>query len=136
MENETLELFAADEELKAAIGADIDAGGGDKVVGVLLWADKNPDTAQRLASNAANPKQKQKLTYEQTQLLKSIARAAVGKSQVHALESKRLKAKLHWVTLEEEAQEATLTLVGAMQGMHAAIRQANDLMKKLSEFAK
>lgn len=130
---ETMSLF---NELKSAITADVEVCGGAKVVAVELWPDIDVDTAHKRLLNACNPKQKQELSYHDIQRLKLMARRKSGASHVHAFESQPLKCELHWVSIQEEAQEATVTLSAAVQGLHAAIANANELMKRLSEVTK
>jgi hypothetical protein len=137
---ETLSLF---KELdnpvvawKAAVAADVEAAGGAKTVAAILWPDDDLDTAHRRLLNACNPKQKQELGYHDIQRVKLIARKKTGASHVHAYESKPLKVELHWVTVQEEVQQVTVNLTSAVQGLHGAIAQANDLLVKLSEVSK
>lgn len=137
---QTLSLFKELENpvvaLKAAITADVDAAGGPKTVAAVLWADEDIETTHRRLLNACNPKQKQELGYHDIQKLKLLARRKSGASHIHALESKLLNVELHWVSLQEEAQQATVCLSTAVKGLHAAIAQANDLMKRLTEVQK
>lgn len=137
---ETLSLFKELEKpivaLKAAIAADVDAAGGAKTVAVALWPDEDIDKSHPRLLNACNPKQKQELGYHDIQKVKLLARLNSGASHIHALESKALNAKLHWVTLQEEALQATVNLSTAFQGLQAAMGQANDLLKRLSEVQK
>jgi hypothetical protein len=137
---ETLSLFKELDKpvvaLKAAISADVDAAGGAKVVAAALWPDEEIEKTHRRLLNACNPKQNQELGYHDIQKVKLLARIKSGASHVHAYESKPLKCDLHWITLQEEAQEATACLSTAVQGLHAAITQANDLMQRLSGVAK
>lgn len=137
---ETLSLFKELEKpivaLKAAIAADVDAAGGAKVVAATLWPDEDIDKSHPRLLNACNPKQKQELGYHDIQKVKLLARLKSGASHIHAHESKQLKCDLHWITPQEEAQQATVNLSAAVLGLHAAISQANDLMKRLSEVQK
>ncbi len=137
---ETLSLFKELENpvvvWKAAVAADVEAAGGAKTVAAALWPEDDLDTAHRRLLNACNPKQKQELGYHDIQRVKFLARKKTGASHIHAYESKQLKCNLHWITVQEEAQQATVTLSAAVQGLHAAIAQANDLMTRLSEVAK
>ena len=130
---EQSELFQADAELYAAIAADITAGGGNKTVGALLWPDKDPEKARTLASHAANPGQKQQLTYKQMQLLKRIAWKKVGKSQIHALESKRLMCDLHWTTKEERVERVQSRMTDAWEQLQNTLRESKELLAELEE---
>jgi hypothetical protein len=137
---QTLSLFKELENpvvaLKAAIASDVDAAGGAKIVAAALWPDEDIETTHKRLLNACNPKQKQELGYHDIQRLKLLARTKTGASHIHAFESKPLKCELHWITPQEEAQQATVNLSAAVQGLHAAISQANDLMTRLSGVAK
>lgn len=85
----------------AAIGADVDAAGGEKVVGAALWPNLKPDTAQRRMSNALNTKQRHMLTDAEVWQIKQMARAAVGRSQIHELECAALNFEGKWLTSED-----------------------------------
>lgn len=137
---ETLSLFKELDKpvvaWKAAVAADVDAAGGAKTVAAVLWPDDDLDTAHRRLLNACNHKQKQELGYHDIQKVKLLARTKSGASHIHAFESKPLKCDLHWVTIQEEVQLVTISLSSAVQGLHGAISQANDLLVKLSEVTK
>lgn len=137
---ETLSLFKELENpvvaLKAAIAADVEAAGGAKTVAVALWPGEDIEKSHPRLLNACNPKQKQELGYHDIQRVKLLARLKTGASHIHAYESKPLKVDLHWITPQEEAQQATVNLSAAVQGLHAAIAQANDLMTRLSGVTK
>lgn len=85
----------------AAIGADVDAAGGEKVVGAALWPNLKPDTAQRRMSNALNPKQRHALADIEVWQIKQMARAAVGRSQIHEFECAVLNFEGKWLTSED-----------------------------------
>jgi hypothetical protein len=100
------QLFQDSTQWLTELEADVKAAGGAKVVGHELWPDLDPETAGRKLSNALNTKQKQQLSYQEAQQVKRLARIAVGKSQLHAFESKQLECELHWRTPEDVAQMA------------------------------
>jgi len=137
---ETLSLFKELENpvvaWKAAVAADVDAAGGAKTVAAILWPDDELDTAHRKLLNACNPKQKQELGYHDIQRVKLLARKKTGASHIHAYESKPLKCDLHWVSVQEEVQQVSVTLMSAVQGLNGAISQANELLTRLGEVAK
>jgi hypothetical protein len=137
---QTLSLFKELENpvvaMKAAVTADVDAAGGPKTVAAALWPDEDIETTHRRLLNACNPKQKQELGYHDIQKLKLLARRKSGASHIHALESSALNAKLHWVTVQEEAQQVTVDLAAAFQGLQSTMTQANELIKRLSEVQK
>lgn len=84
-----------------AIGADVDAAGGEKVVGTLLWPKLSPDTAARRMANALNPKQRHVFTDDEVWVIKQKARLAVGRSQLHELECSSLEYEGKWLTSED-----------------------------------
>lgn len=122
--------------MKAAIASDVDAAGGAKTVASTLWPDEDIETTHKRLLNACNSKQKQELGYHDIQKVKLLARKKTGASHIHAYESKPLKCELHWVTIQEEVQQVTVSLATAVQELHGAIASANDLLTKLSEVAK
>lgn len=135
---QTLELFKELSDprvaLKAAIAADTEAAGGVKAAAAYIWPKSNKPLAdeQRLR-NAGLPGQKQLLDYFEIQRLKYAARLKSGASHIHALESKALDAKLQWVTLEEQAQEATVELIDAATVVTSALAKAQSLIQKIAE---
>lgn len=88
-------------ERLAAIGADVDAAGGEKAVGGLLWPILKPDTAQRRMSNALNVRQRHALTDDEVWTIKQMARQAVGRSQLHEFECSHLEFEGRWLTSED-----------------------------------
>lgn len=106
---EQAQLFQDSTQWLSALRADVDAAGGEKIVGCALWPHLDADTASRKLSNALNTKQKQQLGYVEVQQVKRLARIAVGKSQLHAFESKQLECDLHWRTQEDVAELARQT---------------------------
>jgi hypothetical protein len=93
----------SDERL-AAIGADVDAAGGEKTVGHKLWPKLSPDSAMRKMANALNSKQRQELTDEEVWTIKKLARAACGRSRIVEFECGHLQADIKWVSPEEQIE--------------------------------
>lgn len=62
------------DSLRDALGDDIAALGGWKLVGAFLWPDKSPDDAGRLLRHCLDPDRAEKLSLEQLQLLLRRAR--------------------------------------------------------------
>jgi hypothetical protein len=85
----------------AALGADVHAAGGEKTVAAVLWPKLKPDTAQRRMSNALNVKQHHALTDGEVWQVKQLARAAVGRSQLHEFECAHLEFEGKWLTSED-----------------------------------
>jgi hypothetical protein len=88
-------------ERLAAIGADVHAAGGEKIVGAALWPNLKPDTAQRRMSNALNVKQRHALTDDEVWTVKQLARKSVGRSQIHEFECSHLEFEGKWLTSED-----------------------------------
>lgn len=63
------------ESLADALRDCIAACGGTKVVGKILWAEKDPDVAGRLLSDCLNESKREKLSPEQVLLVLEMARA-------------------------------------------------------------
>lgn len=113
----------------AAIGADVDAAGGEKIVGCQLWPKLAPDTAGRKLSNALNPKQRHELSDDEVWLIKQLARKAVGRSRVIEFECGELKADLRWITPEEQqerSEKRLVTLLDQVQTELAAMKAARE----------
>lgn len=85
----------------AAIGADVDAAGGEKAVGTVLWPLLKPDTAQRRMSNALNTKQRHELADSEVWQIKEMARRISGRSRLHEFESSGLDFEGRWLTTED-----------------------------------
>jgi hypothetical protein len=86
-----------------AIAADVDAAGGEKVVGIALWPKLSPDAAARKMSNALNPRQRHELGHDEVWAIKQLARAAVGRSRLVEFECGELQAEVKWLTKEDLA---------------------------------
>jgi hypothetical protein len=84
-----------------AIAADVDAAGGEKIVGAALWPKLSPDTAARKMSNALNPKQRHDLSHNEVWVIKQLARDAVGRSRVVEFECGELQADVKWLSKED-----------------------------------
>ena len=138
---ETLSLFKELAEprvaLKAAIAADIEAAGGPKEAAKFIWpASEKPLADEQRLRNAGLAGQKQLLDYFEIQRLKVAARMKSGGSHIHALESKPLNVKLHWVTIEEEAQAVAVNLGTVLQNVVDVVGQAREVMERLSQLPK
>lgn len=123
--------------LKAAIAADIEAAGGPKEAAKAIWPDSTKPLAdeQRLR-NAGLQKQKQLLDYFEIQRLKLAARQRTGASHIHALESKPLNVKLHWVTVQEEVQQVAVDLGSVVKAAAEVLSRATEIANRISEAAK
>lgn len=59
-----------------ALRAAVQALGGAKQVGAILWGDKTPDNAARLLLDCLNPSRSEKLDLSQTMRVLALAKAA------------------------------------------------------------
>jgi hypothetical protein len=113
MTQEPLFQDLSDERL-AAIGADVDAAGGEKVVGSALWPKLSADTAGRKLANCLNSKQKHALTAAELWTIKQLARKAMGRSRIFEFEAAQLQADIHWVTEVEQIERREQRLEGLL----------------------
>lgn len=107
----------------AAIGADVDAAGGEKTVGYKLWPKLTPESAGRKLSNALNPKQRHALSDDEIWLIKQLARKASGRSRTVEFECGELKADLHWITQEEQIERSEQRLESLLDSVQAELQQ-------------
>lgn len=105
----------------AAIGSDVDAAGGEKVVGSKLRPKLSPETARRWMANALNPKQNHELTDDDVMKIKQWAREAVGRSRTVEFEAAMLRFDLHWITPEEQQERSEKRLVALLDQVQAEL---------------
>lgn len=86
-----------------ALGADIAAAGGFKVVAGKLWPAENPTTAATKLRNAVNPDQAQKLCPEEVMQIKHLAHQ-VGSVATIAYEARQLGYEVTWIEPENELE--------------------------------
>lgn len=101
-----------------ALGADIAAAGGFKVVAGKLWPAENPATAATKLRNAVNPEQAQKLCPEEVMQIKRLAREA-GSTATIQYEGQQLGYAVTWIEPEDELQRIE--------------RENNELLKALTK---
>jgi hypothetical protein len=101
-----------------ALGADIAAAGGFKVVAGKLWPAENPTSAATKLRNAVNPDQQQKLCPEEVMQIKRLAREA-GSTATVQYEAQQLGYAVTWVEPEDELQRIE--------------RENNELLKALTK---
>lgn len=99
-----------------AIGADIAAAGGFKVVAGKLWPAENPTTAATKLRNAINPDQAQKLCPQEVLQIKRFARE-VGSFATINYEAQQLGYSVTWIDPEDELERIE--------------RENNELLKEL-----
>lgn len=86
-----------------AIGADIAAAGGYKVVAGKLWPSENPTTAATKLRNAVNPDQAQKLCPEEVMQIKRLAYDASSTATIQ-YEARQLGYEVTWIEPEDEVE--------------------------------
>lgn len=134
-----VQLFQDSTAWLTALAADVEAAGGEKIVGSDLWPTLDPDTASRKMSNALNTKQKQQLSYGEIRRVKRLARMATGRSQLHAFESKELECDLHWRTMEdinELVMERFTSLSRQHEQLQQEMQRSAELFSKLKVMGK
>jgi hypothetical protein len=99
-----------------ALGADIAAAGGFKVVAGKLWPAENPTTAATKLRNAINPEQAQKLCADEILQIKRLAQEA-GSSATVQYEAAQLGYVVTWVSPDDEAERLE--------------RENNEMLKRL-----
>jgi hypothetical protein len=86
-----------------ALGADIAAAGGFKVVAGKLWPAENPTTAATKLRNAVNPDQAQKLCPEEVMQIKHLA-FQFGSTATINYEARQLGYAVTWIEPENELE--------------------------------
>jgi hypothetical protein len=86
---------------RTAIEADVDAAGGQQVVGHELGLADDPVTAGKLLSNKINQNGRHRLSDEETWRIRQLARQKAGRSRLHDLECASLKFEGKWLTTED-----------------------------------
>jgi len=101
-----------------ALGADIAAAGGFKVVAGKLWPAESPTTAATKLRNAVNPEQAQKLCPDEVMQIKRLAFEA-GSTATITYEAQQLGYVVTWIEPEDEIQRIE--------------RENNELLKALTK---
>lgn len=87
-----------------ALGADIAAAGGFKVVAGKLWPNDASTTASSKLRNALNPDQPHKLCPDEVLAIKRLAREA-GSTATVDYEAQQLGFQAAWIDPKDEADE-------------------------------
>lgn len=90
-----------DKERRQAIEADIDAAGGQQIVGQDLGLADDPIAAGKLLSNKVNGNGRHRLTGSEEWQIKQMARIRSGRSRLHELDSSLLNFEGKWLTSED-----------------------------------
>jgi hypothetical protein len=86
---------------RTAIEADVDAAGGQQVVGHDLGLHDDPKEAGKLLSNRINENGRHRLTDFDVWRIRQLARQRAGKSRIHEFESQALHFEGKWLTSED-----------------------------------
>lgn len=86
---------------RTAIEADVDAAGGQQIVGHELGLADDPQAAGKLLSNKINQNGRHRLTDEEVWKIRELAYKASGRSRLHELESATLNYEGRWLTNED-----------------------------------
>jgi hypothetical protein len=112
-----------------AIGADIAACGGYKVVAGKLWPAENPTTAATKLRNAVNPDQAQKLCPEEVMQIKQLAKAT-GSTATIDYESRAMSFAVQWIEPEQELEQLQRQIVDGMAKLQREMERANNLVSQ------
>jgi len=97
-----------------AIGADIAAAGGFKVVASKLWPSKDMTVAANVLRNAINPDQAQKLDVEEVLRIKQLAKEHDSFATV-SYEAQQLHFQVTWIEPEDELTKLLREYLGDQQ---------------------
>lgn len=92
------------ETIHDALGADIAAAGGFKVVAGKLWPTDSPSTATAKLRNSLNPEQPHKLCPDEVLAIKRLAHEA-GSTATVDYEAAQLGYQITWVDPRDEAED-------------------------------
>lgn len=114
-----------------AIGADIAAAGGYKIVAGKLWPSESPTTAAAKLRNAVNPEQAQKLCPDEVLQIKRLAKEC-GSSAIVDYEAQQLSFRVEWITPEDELSELQRRIADGLESLQREMKRANDLSARLN----
>ena len=110
-----------------ALGADIAAAGGFKVVAGKLWPSENPTTSATKLRNAVNPDQAQKLCPEEVMQIKQLAKVA-GSTATVTYEARSLSYSIQWIEPEQELEQLQRQIVDGMAILQREMERTNQLL--------
>lgn len=111
-----------------ALGTDIAAAGGFKVVAGKLWPTESPAMATQKLRNAVNPEQPHKLDPDEVIAIKRLARDA-GSTAMVEYEAMLLGFQVTWVDPRDEAAELrrqVLTAAAELKQLFTRIEKAEE----------
>jgi hypothetical protein len=112
-----------------ALGADISAIGGFKVVAGKLWPAENPTTAATKLRNAINPDQAQKLCPDEILRVKRLAKE-VGSYATVTYEARELGFDFAWIQPEDEAARIQRRATELMEQLTRELKRSNSLLEQ------
>jgi hypothetical protein len=99
-----------------AIGADISAAGGFKVVAGKLWPTEGSATASAKLRNSINPDQPHKLCPDEVLAIKRLAKEA-GSTATVDYEAQQLGYQVGWVDPKDEGDQLRREYIEAAKAM-------------------
>jgi hypothetical protein len=112
-----------------ALGADIAACGGFKVVAGKLWPAESPTAAATKLRNAINPDQAHKLCPEEVLQIKRLAKEA-GSYATVTYEARELAFDFSWIHPEDEAKRIQRRAVELMEQLQRELKRSNELLDR------
>jgi hypothetical protein len=113
------------ETIYDAIGEDIAAIGGFKVVAGKLWQAESPTTASAKLRNMVNPEQPHKLAPDELLMIKRLAKD-VGSFATITFESRELSFDITWINAADEAARTHQRCLDLLEQVHKEMKRAND----------
>lgn len=115
-----------------ALGADISASGGFKVVAGKLWPTESPTTAAAKLRNAINPEQPHKLSPDEVLAIKRLAKEHGSFATVN-FEAQELGYTPTWIDPENEIASLMNSVAGDMERIEARQRRIEQLLQRMSD---
>lgn len=113
-----------------ALGADIAAAGGFKVVAGKLWPAESPTTAASKLRNSINPDQPHKLCPDEVMQIKRLAQD-VGSTATVQYEAQQLGFVVTWVDPEDEIERIERENNEMLRALTRRYERADQLRAKL-----
>jgi NAD-dependent oxidoreductase involved in siderophore biosynthesis len=112
-----------------AIGADIAAAGGFKVVAGKLWPSEGSATASAKLRNAINPDQPHKLCPDEVLAIKRLAKEA-GSTATVDYEAMQLGFQVTWVDPADQAEELQRRIADGMDTLTKMVGQLQKVQER------
>jgi hypothetical protein len=109
-----------------AIGADIAAAGGFKIVAGHLWPSESPQTAATKLRNAINPEQAQKLCPQEVMAIKRLAKEQGSFATVN-YEAQSLGFQVEWITPEDEKARLQREFIEGTKRLERVLKQIGEV---------